>query len=128
MPVRPRSADDLRALGAWAKVEEVAAFLGCSRAQLYTDIDAGRVPFPVVRVGRKLRVPTAPVLALFGVETNGHLAPGDSPAGTSSSAAMPPAVETTEGGAPLTALGLGSVQPRLERGSSGNHSNRTGGV
>jgi excisionase family DNA binding protein len=66
--VRPRNVDDLRTLGAWATVEEVAAFFGCSRSQLYADIDAGRVPFPVVRIGRKRRIPTAPVLDLFGVD------------------------------------------------------------
>jgi excisionase family DNA binding protein len=68
--VRARNVDDLAALGGWATVEEMAVFLGCSRAQLYADIAAGRVPFPVVRVGRTLRIPVAPALELFGVEPN----------------------------------------------------------
>jgi excisionase family DNA binding protein len=66
--VRARNVDDLAALGGWATVEELAEFFGCSRAQMYADVAAGRTPFPVVRIGRKIRIPTAPVLALFGVE------------------------------------------------------------
>jgi hypothetical protein len=71
--VRPRNVDDLRALGAWATVEEVAAFLGKSRAQLYDDIKRNRpLPFEVVRVGRAIRIPVASLLAKFDVLEREH--------------------------------------------------------
>ena len=47
-------------------VEEAARFLGIGRAQAYRAVNAGELPS--IRIGRSLRVPTAKLLALVGIE------------------------------------------------------------
>jgi hypothetical protein len=74
----------------------VAAFLGVSRSQLYDDVAQGRpLSFPVVRVGRKLRVPTAPLLALF--DPNNIAAAGDEPAAATEDETLPTRKENLDG-------------------------------
>ncbi len=61
---------DLKALPPTISVEEAGAILGLSRpsayaaAHSYLETGSG---IPVLKLGRKLRVPTAPLLALLGV-------------------------------------------------------------
>jgi predicted DNA-binding transcriptional regulator AlpA len=49
-------------------VQTAAAVLGLSRTAAYELIRVGGWPTPVLRLGRLIRVPTAPLLALLGVE------------------------------------------------------------
>ncbi len=49
-------------------VSTAADALGLSRNAAYELIRVGRFPTPVFRLGRLIRVPTAPMLALLGVE------------------------------------------------------------
>jgi predicted DNA-binding transcriptional regulator AlpA len=49
-------------------VQTAATVLGLSRTAAYELIRVGGWPTPVLRLGRLIRVPTAPLLALLGVE------------------------------------------------------------
>jgi predicted DNA-binding transcriptional regulator AlpA len=49
-------------------VPTAAAALGLSRTAAYELIRAGAWPTPIFRLGRLIRVPTAPLLALLGLE------------------------------------------------------------
>lgn len=62
---------DLAELPAVLNVEQAAEVLGLSRTAAYELIRSGEWPTPVFRLGRLIRIPTAPVLRLLGV------APGD---------------------------------------------------
>jgi len=62
--------EDMKALPPTISVEEAGGLLGLSRPSAYAA--AGRYletgeGLPVLKFGRKLRVPTAPLLALLGV-------------------------------------------------------------
>lgn len=46
-------------------VEEAARRLGFDKQAVYRDIRAGTCPFPVIRVGRRIRVPVAPLERLL---------------------------------------------------------------
>jgi len=46
---------------------ETALFVGCSLDVLYETIAAGRAPWPVLRLGRKILIPTAPLLDSLGL-------------------------------------------------------------
>jgi len=48
-------------------VKVAAEVLGVAEWSLYNAIREGTAPFPVVRVGRRLVVPTAPLRRLLGV-------------------------------------------------------------
>ena len=50
-------------------VLETARYLGLGRTTAYALIAAGKLPVPVLRVGRSYRVPTAPLLELLGLST-----------------------------------------------------------
>lgn len=58
-------------LPAVVDVPTAAAALGLSRTAAYELIRVGGWPTPVFRLGRLIRVPTAPLLALLGLETTG---------------------------------------------------------
>ena len=57
------------ASGSTVSVEEAAELLGIGRTLAYRLAAAGELPVPVVRIGRKLRIPAAPLRALLGLET-----------------------------------------------------------
>jgi excisionase family DNA binding protein len=59
---------DLAALPAVLNVEQAAEVLDLSRTAAYELIRSGEWPTPVFRLGRLIRIPTAPVLRLLGVE------------------------------------------------------------
>jgi hypothetical protein len=58
----------IRGLGVRTDVETAGSILGLSRTQAYEAVKADRFPVPVIRVGRRLIVPTAPIRRLLGIE------------------------------------------------------------
>jgi hypothetical protein len=70
------TAADILALGVRTDVETAGSIFGLSRTQAYEAHKAGRLPFPVVRAGRHLVVPVAPILELLGLDA----APSSRPA------------------------------------------------
>ncbi len=59
---------ELDALPAVVDVPTAARVLGLSRTAAYELIRVGGWPTPVFRLGRLIRIPTAPMLSLLGVE------------------------------------------------------------
>lgn len=59
--------DELRALPSVVDVPTAAAILGVGRTAAYELIRTKRWPTPVLRLGKLIRIPTAPLLALVGV-------------------------------------------------------------
>ena len=70
---------DLAELPGVLNVEQAAEVLGLSRTAAYELIRSGEWPTPVFRLGRLIRIPTAPVLRLLGVAPAHHS--GDREAG-----------------------------------------------
>ncbi|HEX2807310.1 MAG TPA: helix-turn-helix domain-containing protein [Kineosporiaceae bacterium] len=58
----------LAALPAVLDVPTAAAALGLSRTTAYELIRTGEWPTPVFRLGRLIRIPTAPILELLGID------------------------------------------------------------
>lgn len=54
-------------LGPMLDLPTAAALLGIGRTISYTLVREGRFPVPVVRVGKLIRIPTAPLLELLGI-------------------------------------------------------------
>ncbi|GGK40604.1 hypothetical protein GCM10010124_36740 [Pilimelia terevasa] len=61
------TAQDIRALGATTDLPTAGRILGISHWSVYRIHRAGQFPVPVVQVGRRLRVPVAPLLDLLGL-------------------------------------------------------------
>jgi predicted DNA-binding transcriptional regulator AlpA len=61
------STDDLRTLPPVLDVPTAGRLLGLGRTAAYDLVLAGKWPTPVLRLGRRLRIPTAPLLALLGL-------------------------------------------------------------
>lgn len=59
---------DLESLPAVLDVPTAARVLGLSRTAAYELIRIGAWPTPVFRLGRLIRIPTAPILSLLGVD------------------------------------------------------------
>lgn len=59
--------DQLRALPPVVDVPTAAAVLGVGRTAAYELIRTGSWPTPTLRLGKLIRVPTAPLLELVGV-------------------------------------------------------------
>jgi len=62
--------DEIRALPPVLDVATAGRLLGLGRSAAYDLILAGEWPTPVLRLGRRLRIPTAPLLALLGLSTD----------------------------------------------------------
>lgn len=60
---------DVRALGVRTDVETAGSILGLSRTQSYEAVRTDHFPVPVFRIGRRIVVPVAPILALLGIGT-----------------------------------------------------------
>ena len=58
---------ELEGLPAVVDVPTAARLLGLSRTAAYELIRVGRWPTPVFRLGRLIRIPTAPMLDLLGM-------------------------------------------------------------
>ena len=57
----------VRGLPRVAEVPTAAAVLGLGRTAAYELIRVGKWPTPILRLGKLIRVPSAPLLALVGV-------------------------------------------------------------
>ena len=58
---------DVRRLPVVVDLPTAARLLGIGRTSAYELVRTGQWPTPVIRVGRLIRVPTAPLLAGLGV-------------------------------------------------------------
>jgi len=56
----------IRALGAITNVQTAGAILGVGRTKAYEMVREGNFPVPVLRLGRRIVVPTPSILALLG--------------------------------------------------------------
>lgn len=63
------SLPDLTELPPAITVPEAAEILGCSSSAAYEAIRAGDFPVPVLRIGRKIVVPSRPLLEQLGLAT-----------------------------------------------------------
>jgi hypothetical protein len=88
LAARTWTAAEVLALGVRCDVETAGSIFGLSRTQAYEAVKAGRFPVSVIRVGRHLIVPIAPIRRLLDMEAAGP-APPD-PAGHSAAAPIPP--------------------------------------
>jgi excisionase family DNA binding protein len=66
------AADEIRRLPPALTVVQAAALLGIGRSNAYHAVRTQTWPTRVVRVGRCIRIPTAEVLRLLGIETSGE--------------------------------------------------------
>ena len=65
-----KTAEQLRALPAVVDAPTAAAVLAIGRTAAYELVRSGHWPTPIVRLGHRIRIPTAPLLALLGVSTD----------------------------------------------------------
>lgn len=63
------TADELRALPAVVDLPTAARALGVGRSAAYELVRLGAWPTPVLRLGRLIRVPSAPLLELLGLSS-----------------------------------------------------------
>jgi predicted DNA-binding transcriptional regulator AlpA len=61
------SLEDLASLPPTVDLRTAAQILGIGRTAAYALVRAGHWPTPVIRAGRLIRVPTAPLLHLIGI-------------------------------------------------------------
>lgn len=57
----------IRALGATTDIQTAGAILGIGRTKAYEMVQEGNFPVPVLRIGRRIVVPTPSILTLLGV-------------------------------------------------------------
>jgi len=62
------SPERVKALGVRTDVETAGSIFGLSRTQAYEAVNAGRFPVPTFRIGRRVVVPVAPILALLRLD------------------------------------------------------------
>lgn len=65
----------LAMLGVRTDAETAGSIFGLSRTQSYEAIRAGRFPVPVVRIGRRIVVPVAPILRALGLDGDATASP-----------------------------------------------------
>lgn len=58
----------VRNLGVTTDVETAGAILGIGRTKAYELVRAGEFPIPVLRIGRRIVVPTPAILVLLGAQ------------------------------------------------------------
>jgi hypothetical protein len=63
------NAEELRALPTVVDLLTAAAALDIGRTAAYELVRTGQWPTPVIRVGTRIKVPTAPLLELLGLST-----------------------------------------------------------
>jgi hypothetical protein len=68
------NSDELRALPAVVDLRTAAAMLDIGRTAAYELVRTGQWPTPVLRLGRRIKVPTAPLLDLLGLSTGSRTA------------------------------------------------------
>jgi len=64
----PWTADAIRALGVSTDIATAASIFQLSRTVAYDLLRRGEFPVPCFKVGRRIVVPTAPILRKFGVD------------------------------------------------------------
>lgn len=62
--------EQLRSLPVVVDLITAARVLGIGRTTAYAMVRTGRWPTPVLRVGNRIRIPTAPLLDLLGLSTD----------------------------------------------------------
>jgi hypothetical protein len=63
------TAEDVRALGVRTDlVTACQVVTGCGKNKAWELFHAGELPFPALKVGRRVVVPTAPLIRLLGLE------------------------------------------------------------
>ena len=62
------TAQEVRALGVQTDIATAGSIFGLSRTQAYVAVNNGLFPVPVIKVGRRYLVPTAPILRLLGLD------------------------------------------------------------
>ena len=62
------TAEEVRALPAVVDLTTAAQALGLGRSAAYELVRTGAWPTPVLRLGRLIKVPSAPLIALLGLE------------------------------------------------------------
>jgi hypothetical protein len=68
------NSDELRALPAVVDLRTAAAMLDIGRTAAYELVRTGQWPTPVLQLGRRIKVPTAPLLDLLGLSTGSRTA------------------------------------------------------
>jgi predicted DNA-binding transcriptional regulator AlpA len=66
--VQPSTREELLGLPAVVDLTTAAGVLGIGRTCAYELVRTGTWPTPVLRIGRLIRIPTAPLLELVGLE------------------------------------------------------------
>jgi hypothetical protein len=61
------TAEEIRSWGVSTTVENAGRCLGLSRTQTYEALKRDDPPFPIIKVGRRIVVPVAPLLRLLGI-------------------------------------------------------------
>jgi hypothetical protein len=61
----PWTLDAIHALGATTDVQTAGAILGIGRSKAYELVRAGEFPVQVLRIGRRIFVPTAAIVSLL---------------------------------------------------------------
>jgi predicted DNA-binding transcriptional regulator AlpA len=61
--------DEVRALPAVVDLPTAARALGLGRTAAYELVRTGEWPTPVIRLGRLIRVPSAPLVELLGLQS-----------------------------------------------------------
>lgn len=62
------TAEQVRALGVTCSVEVAGSVLGCSRGVAYELARRGELGVPVLKLGRRYVIPTAPLIRLLGLD------------------------------------------------------------
>jgi hypothetical protein len=62
--------EEFKALPPTLPAEQAFKLLGCGRTSGYQQIRDGRLPVRVLRLGRRIRVPTADLLKVLGVDVD----------------------------------------------------------
>lgn len=82
MTVRTWSAEDVRALPAVVDLPTAGQILGLGRTLSHELARRGQFPVPVLRLGHRYRVPTAPILQLLFLGPDSGEAGATTPAST----------------------------------------------
>jgi len=66
------TAEEIKSWGISTSIENAARVFGLSRTVAYDLLRRGEFPTATFKVGRRIVVPIAPILRLFGVEADEH--------------------------------------------------------
>ena len=69
---RVMTREDALALPPVVNISTAAEVLGLGRSAAYELVRSGQWPTPILRLGRLIKVPTAPLIALVGIDAQVH--------------------------------------------------------